>query len=100
MGSRHRSALTMVGKEGVPPASTSKKRAVFAIIGSTHQLHRRPLAELPTLSNIVQKQGKRLGKQPYEESEPPKVEDLCYITDNTYTQKEALPPPSARMDEP
>ncbi|KAK8950346.1 Cyclin-A3-1 [Platanthera guangdongensis] len=37
----------MADKEDVPPASASKKRAAFAIIGSPLQHHRRPLAELP-----------------------------------------------------
>ncbi|KAK8959973.1 hypothetical protein KSP40_PGU011099 [Platanthera guangdongensis] len=37
----------MAGKEDVPPASASKKRSAFAIIGSPLQRHRRPLAKLP-----------------------------------------------------
>ncbi|KAK8938315.1 Cyclin-A3-1 [Platanthera guangdongensis] len=60
----------MAGKENVAPASASKKRAAFAIIGSPLKRHRLPLAELPLLSNIAQKQGKRPGKQPAGEDDP------------------------------
>ncbi|KAK8938007.1 hypothetical protein KSP40_PGU010123 [Platanthera guangdongensis] len=55
---------------GRPPASASKKRDAFAIIESPIKRHRRPLAKLPPLSNIAQKQGKRPGKQPAGEDDP------------------------------